>query len=127
MSLDRLSDYLDHMLDAAQQAGVYIEGMDKVHFLADRRTQQAVIMNLIILGEAATKLLDRHSGFLSLYPEVPWASMKGMRNRIAHGYFDLDLDIVWDTVRTALPQLLAKLPAIRAAAAAQAGEPDSGA
>lgn len=44
---------------------------------------------------------------------VPWRSMRGMRNRIAHGYFDIDLDVVWDAVKSALPELLERLPAIR--------------
>ena len=44
------------------------------------------------------------------YPDVPWRSMRGMHNRITHGYFDLNLDIVWDTVQTALPALLKQLP-----------------
>ena len=53
--------------------------------------------------------MDQHAEFASLYPEVPWRSMRGMRNRIAHGYFDINLDVVWDTVRTALPELLKQL------------------
>ena len=110
---NRLPDYLDHMLEAAQQACSYIEGLCIKDFLADKRTQQAVILNLVIIGEAATKLLKDYSQFLERHPEVPWRSMKGMRNRIAHGYFDIDLDVVWATVRTALPQLLERLPAIR--------------
>jgi len=110
---NRLPDYLDHMLEAAQQACCYIEGQCIKDFLADKRTQQAVILNLVIIGEAATKLLKDYGQFLERHPEVPWRSMKGMRNRIAHGYFDIDLDIVWETVRTALPQLLERLPAIR--------------
>lgn len=125
MSVNRVPDYVGHMLDAAQQACTYVENMEKVDFLDDPRTQQAVIMNLIILGEAATKLLDGYVAFLGLYPDVPWASMKGMRNRIAHGYFDLDLDIVWETVQTDLPRLLARLPTIHAAAIALGGESGS--
>ncbi|MES9904614.1 MAG: DUF86 domain-containing protein [Sedimenticola sp.] len=113
MSLYRLPDYLDHMLEAAQQACSYIEGKDKDEFLSDKRTQQAVILNLVIIGEVATKLLQNYSSFLDQYPDVPWRSMKGMRNRIAHGYFDINLDVVWETVRTALPQLLEYLPPIR--------------
>ena len=113
----RLPDYIDHMADAARQACTYVEGLAKADFLQDRRTQQAVILNLIILGEAATKLLALHEPFLAQHPDVPWRSMKGMRNRIAHGYFDINLDVVWDTVQTALPRLLAQLPAVRAAAA----------
>jgi uncharacterized protein with HEPN domain len=70
-------------------------------------------MNLLIIGEAATKLLQEHEMFLDRYPDVQWRSMKGMRNRIAHGYFDINLDVVWDTLKLALPLLLARLPAIR--------------
>jgi uncharacterized protein with HEPN domain len=70
-------------------------------------------MNLVIIGEAATKLLQDHEGFLDQYQDVQWRSMKGMRNRIAHGYFDINLDVVWDTLKLALPVLLERLPAIR--------------
>ena len=63
-------------------------------------------MSLIIVGEAATKVMDRYADFAVRHPEVPWRSMRGMRNRIAHGYFDINLDFLWDTVRTALPVLL---------------------
>jgi uncharacterized protein with HEPN domain len=113
MSENRLPDYLDHMLEAAQQAYSYVEGLDKDEFLVDKRTQQAVILNLIIIGEAATKLLKDYSQFLDQHPDGPWRSMRGMRNRIAHGYFEIDLDVVWETVNTALPQLLERLTAIR--------------
>lgn len=112
MNKNRLPDYLDHMLQAAQQACSYTEGLNKADFMTDKRTQQAVILNLVIIGEAATKLLKDYSKFLDLHPDVPWRSMKGMRNRIAHGYFDIDLDVVWETVQTALSQLLEQLPAI---------------
>jgi uncharacterized protein with HEPN domain len=79
--------------------------MDKQAFLADRRTQQAVILNLIVVGEAATRLLHDHPMFLERHSRIPWRSMKGMRNRIAHRYFDIGLDVVWETVLTALPEL----------------------
>jgi uncharacterized protein with HEPN domain len=85
--------------------------------LADKRTQQPVILNIIIIGEAATKLLQNDGKFLQQYPQVPWRNMKGMRNRIAHGYFDINLDVVWETIQTALPDLLKHLPAIREEAA----------
>lgn len=63
-------------------------------------------MSLIVLGEAATKVMDRYTDFASAQSQIPWRSMRGMRNRIAHGYFDIDLDVVWDTVQNALPALL---------------------
>jgi uncharacterized protein with HEPN domain len=112
MNESRLADYLDHLRQAATDACSFVSGLSKDDFLADRRTQQAVIMSLIILGEAATKVMDGHAGFAAVHPEVPWRSMRGMRNRIAHGYFDINLDVVWETVQTALPALLKQLPAV---------------
>lgn len=70
-------------------------------------------MSLIILGEAATKVMDGYAAFTQAHPQVRWRSMRGMRNRIAHGYFDINLDVVWETVQTALPELLKQLPAVR--------------
>ncbi len=104
------------MQQAATDARSFVEGLAKDDFLEDKRTQQAVIMSLIILGEAATKVMEGYAGFAETYPEVPWRSMRGMRNRIAHGYFDINLDVVWGTVQTALPALLEQLPAVRRAA-----------
>ena len=105
MSENRLPDYLQHMRQAAADAIGFVEGMSRADFLAVKRTQQAVIMSLIVLGEAATKVMDRHPDFANAHAQVPWRNMRGMRNRIAHGYFDVDLDVVWDTVQTALPDL----------------------
>ena len=114
MSDSRLQDYLGHMRQAATDACGFVAGMEKQTFLHDKRTQQAVIMSLIIIGEAATKVMDSDPAFVDSHPQVPWRSMRGMRNRIAHGYFDINLDLVWDTVATALPALLAQLSDIRA-------------
>ena len=113
MSENRLPDYLDHMQQAATDACGFVEGLGKDQFLADKRTQQAVVMSLIIVGEAATKVMDGYAEFSRTHPQVPWRSMRGMRNRIAHGYFDIDLDVVWNTVQTALPELLERLSAIQ--------------
>lgn len=76
------------MRQAASDALMFVEGLNKEEFAEDKRTQQAVIMSLVIIGEAATKV----------------------RNRIAHGYFDINLDVVWETVQVALPELLTVLP-----------------
>ena len=57
--------------------------------------------------------MDQHSAFADQHSQIPWRSMRGMRNRIAHGYFDINLDIVWETVQTALPELLKQLSAVR--------------
>lgn len=60
--------------------------------------------------------MDGYAEFAQANAQVPWRSMRGMRNRIAHRYFDINLDVVWSTVQTALPQLLEQLPAVRSAA-----------
>ena len=97
------------MQQAAADAIAFTEGMSQDGFLADKRTQQAVIMSLIVLGEAATKVMDRYPDFANQHAQVPWRNMRGMRNRIAHGYFDINLGLVWDTVQTALPPLVIAL------------------
>jgi uncharacterized protein with HEPN domain len=81
--------------------------------MEDKRTQHAVVMSLIIIGEAATKILDNYGAFAEVHGQVTWRHMRGMRNRIAHGYFDINLDVVWDTVQTALPTLLQELASVR--------------
>ena len=111
MSQSRLADYLEHIRQAAGDACAFVQGTDREAFLDDRRTQRAVVMSLVIVGEAASKLMDQYPDFTTAHPQVPWRSMRGMRNRIAHGYFDINLEVVWDTVQTALPELLQQLPA----------------
>jgi uncharacterized protein with HEPN domain len=101
----RLADYLSHMLEAARLAREYVENTVKADFLNDRRTQQAVVLNLITIGEAASRIVSDYSDFAAGHSAIPWAQMRGMRNRMAHGYFDIDLNIVWDTVKSSLPEL----------------------
>jgi uncharacterized protein with HEPN domain len=115
MSVNRLPDYLDHMRQAIADAQSFTEGMAQADFIEDKRTQQAVVMSLIVLGEAATKVMDQHPAFAEEHKQIPWRSMRGMRNRIAHGYFDINLEVVWDTVQTALPALKSQLEALPSA------------
>lgn len=107
---ERLATYLSYIRESATQARAYVDGLSKEDFLEDRRTQQAVILNLLIMGEAASKVLDEHAEFATTVPAIPWRSMKGMRNRIAHGYFEIDIETVWDTVDRSLAELLAHWP-----------------
>lgn len=109
---ERPADYVELMLATAIQARSYIEGLSKEDFLADPKTQDAVILKLLVIGELAAKLLDEYTVFVASYPTIPWHQMKGMRNRMAHGYFERDMDVVWDTVQTALPELEANLRSI---------------
>ena len=96
---------LGQMLDAERQARAYVQDMTAEEFLADKRTQQAVTLNLIIIGEVATRLMDRHPETVAAHPQIEWRAMRGMRNRIAHGYYDIDMHVVWETAARALPEL----------------------
>ena len=111
MTLHRLPDYLAHARQAITDGQSFTEGMAQADFMQDKRTQQAVVMSLIVRSEAATKVMDQHPAFAEQHKHIPWRSKRGMRNRIAHGYFDITLDVVWDTVQTALPELAAHLDA----------------
>lgn len=71
MTENRLPDYLDHIIEAASLVCSYVEGLNKEDFLADKRTQQAVILNFVVIGEAATKLLTDHAAFLAEHADVP--------------------------------------------------------
>jgi uncharacterized protein with HEPN domain len=101
----RLTNCLEHMLEAVRLARSYVEGLGKADFLEDRKTQQAVILNILVVGEAATKIANEYPDFVAGRPDIPWRQIRGMRNRMAHGYFEINLDIVWDTVQESLPQL----------------------
>jgi uncharacterized protein with HEPN domain len=109
MTDPRLTAWLGHMLRAATDARDFVEGMTREDFLADRRTQQAVVMSLVVIGEAAARIMDADPGFAAGHPEVPWQAMRGMRNRMAHGYFETDFGIVWSTVDTEIPGLREQL------------------
>lgn len=107
-------DYLDHMIEAIELIRSFTDGLEKADFLADRKTQQAVVLNIIVIGEAATKIAAECPDVVARNADVPWQQMRGMRNRMAHGYFDINLDVVWDTVRTSLPALEIQLRTLKA-------------
>lgn len=107
--VDRLADHLRQMLEGSQDAVSFTEGMDRDGFLADLRTQRAVVMSLMIVGEAAARIVADNPVFAEAHPDIPWRSIRGMRNRIAHGYFDVDLNVVWQTVQAELPGLIEHL------------------
>lgn len=98
---------LAEMYEAASRAASYVEGMSKADFLQDTRTQEAIAMNLINIGEGASRILRLHSDVAASYPQILWQETIGMRNRIAHGYNDIDMDVVWDTANGALLEFIA--------------------
>lgn len=107
MSRDRqrLADYLAHILDAIERIDTYTEDMDEVGFLDNQLVQDAVIRNLEIIGEASHNIEVHYPEFAAAHPELPLAFAYQMRNAIAHGYFKVDLEIVWKTIQRDLPGL----------------------
>ena len=101
----RTEDYLEHIVDSSGDILSFTNGFTLEAFKADLRTQKAVVMSIIEIGEAATKIAASDPDFVAQNDDLPWSQMRGMRNRIAHGYFDIDLDIVWQTVVSAIPTL----------------------
>lgn len=93
--------YVEHILEAVRRIREYTAG-GEADFLGDPRTQDAVLRNLQILGEAAKKISPQ---FVGNHPEVPWRSMAGLRDRVVHDYFGVSLTIVWDVVSNHLPPL----------------------
>jgi uncharacterized protein with HEPN domain len=88
----------------------YIHGLDRDAFLGDEKTVDSVVRNLEIIGEAANRLPVE---FKSRHPEIEWHRIVGLRNRIVHDYFGIDLDIVWEILQAELPGFKAKVSALR--------------
>ena len=105
----RTPEYLSHMLEAAHRIADYVRDFDRAAFDTDIRTQDAVIRNLEVVGEAARNILNSDPAFAAAHPEIPWAVAYRMRNALSHGYADIDLTIVWSTVQQDLPELERKL------------------
>ncbi len=85
--IQRIPDYLSHILEAIERIHQYIEDTSEVAFLEDRKTQDAVIRNFEIIGEAAHNIERYHVQFAADHPDVPWTVVYTMRNRVSHGYF----------------------------------------
>lgn len=113
MSDDRIGFFLDRMREAAFDAHRFVEGVEKAAFIQDVILQRAVGMSLLMASELALQLMTRHPEFVEEHAEFPWSSMRGMRNRIAHGYFDIDLEKVWSTARNEASDMVATIDAIR--------------
>jgi uncharacterized protein with HEPN domain len=102
---DRINDQLIRMHSCCEHILAFTAGLSFQEFAEDLRTQQAVIMNILLIGEVATKLVQKFPEITTTYPDIPWNNIRGMRNRIAHEYFDLDLNVIWKTIHTAIPDL----------------------
>ncbi|MCG5516952.1 MULTISPECIES: DUF86 domain-containing protein [unclassified Ectothiorhodospira] len=105
----RLKDYLQHMSDAIDRVQRYMCGKSKADFIGDEQLQDAVVRNIEIIGEAAKNISQHAPDFSNKNPQIPWPALYAMRNRLSHGYWTIDLDIVWQVVHRDLHELKQKL------------------
>lgn len=99
-------NYLKDMLNAAKLAQDFVAGIDRETFELDLMRQAAVTRQFEIIGEAARRISPETQAKI---PNIPWSKIIGMRNRLIHEYDDLDIEIIWDTIQLALPELIAVL------------------
>jgi uncharacterized protein with HEPN domain len=101
----RIHDYLGHMLEAIKRIGRYTEDLTESAFFKDEMVQDAVIRNFEIIGEAARNIESDSPDFAARHADIPWTLIYTMRNRVAHDYFSVDLEIAWKTIHQDLPEL----------------------
>lgn len=101
----RIRDYLEHILTAIERINRYVSMMDEAAFLNDEKSQDAVIRNFEVIGEACRNVEKYHSAYAANHPEVPWIIAYEMRNALAPGYFLVDMSVVWRTIQADLPSM----------------------
>jgi uncharacterized protein with HEPN domain len=109
----RLTDYLAHILEAISRIAEYTAGMDEGGFVRNRLVQDAVIRNFEIIGEASHNIEKHDPEFAAAHPQLPLAFAYEMRNAVAHGYFKVDLEVVWRTIHSDLPALERSVSSLR--------------
>lgn len=98
-----------HIIDSCREIEELLIGYEREDFLEERKLQLSIVKLIEIIGEAASNM---SSEFRDETPDIPWVDIIGMRNRLIHGYFDMDLEIVWTTAKTEVPELLSQLEPI---------------
>jgi len=106
MSKRKDADLLNDIVEAINRISTYTANISYDEFLLDFKSQDAVIRNLEILGEAV-KLLSED--FKNNNPDLPWKEISGTRNKLIHDYFGVNIDIVWDIIKNELPSVLNKI------------------
>ncbi|MBE7421470.1 MAG: DUF86 domain-containing protein [Zoogloeaceae bacterium] len=101
----RLADYLGHIQEAIERIRQYVAALDEPAFQKNNMAQDAVIRNIEIVGEASYNIQKHYPEFARAHPELPLAFAYQMRNAVSHGYFRVDLEIVWKTIHNDLPGL----------------------
>lgn len=100
---------IEHMIDAAESIGQFVTGRQRSDLDVDRMLLFAVVRAIEVMGEAAAKTSQE---IWLAAPQIPWRSIIVMRNRLIHGYFDINTDIVWKTATMEIPPLLPLLRAL---------------
>jgi uncharacterized protein with HEPN domain len=98
--------YIQDIKDSIKKIGRYVEGMNFQKFEEDEKTVDAVIRSLEVIGEAANNIPDE---FKKKHEDIPWEKIISMRNKMIHEYFGIDLEIVWETIKTDIIDLSSKL------------------
>ena len=101
--------YLQDIVVAADRIVSYVEDVSRDEFESDQMRLDAVIRNLQVIGEAVKKIPD---SIQKGYPNIPWQEIAGLRNRITHVYFDVDINIIWNVVQFELPMLKTQIQQI---------------
>lgn len=108
----RVPDYLHHILDAIGRIERYTAAKSLGDFERDEQCQDAVIRNIEIIGEAARNVQQHSPDFVEQHREIPWAALYAMRNRLSHGYWAVDLALVWQVIERDLGALKRELEKI---------------
>ncbi len=108
------------MLDACCEALEFVNGKSRSDLDNDRMLVLSLVKEVEIIGEAASKVSPETK---SNHPEIPWQDMALMRNRLIHAYFNIDLDVVWETIQKDLPELKRKHQDVRNFDSPSAHEP----
>jgi len=95
-------DFIEDIINAMNKALKFVEGMSYEEFAKDDKTVFAVIRAIEIIGEAVKNIPE---DIRKEYPEIPWKGMAGMRDKVIHGYFGVDIKVVWDTIKKRIPGL----------------------
>jgi uncharacterized protein with HEPN domain len=101
----RVAEFLRHILEAISRIDEYTAAINQMEFSKNRLLQDAVIRNFEILGEASRNIETHDPGFAARYPQIPLREIYSMRDRLSHGYFSVNPDIVWNTIQNELPAL----------------------